>query len=100
MLAADDDEDPGDANLREVLNYVRAAEHAFAWHGDGRPLTVNLLNELHRTLVWTTGADNDQAGRLRGIQVMIGGHPGAQVQESRFVPRPPGPELEHQIRDL
>lgn len=99
VLAADEDHDPADANLREVLNYVHTAEHAFAWHADGRPLTLNLLTELHGILVHETSADTDQAGRLRSIQVAIGGHPGGRVQDSRFVPRPPGTELEAQFRD-
>lgn len=99
VLAADDDGDPDDANLREVLNYVRTAEHAFAWYADGRPLTMNLLAELHGILVRGTSADTDQAGRIRTIQVMVGGRAGGRVQDSRFVPRPPGPELVGQVRD-
>ncbi|TWF77819.1 Fic family protein [Pseudonocardia hierapolitana] len=99
VLAADEEHDPADANMREVLNYVRTAEHAFAWHADGRPLSMNLLTELHGILVRGTSADTDQAGRVRSIQVAIGGHAGGRVQDSRFVPRPPGPELEAQIRD-
>ena len=99
VLAADEEDDPADANLHEVLNYVRSAEHAFAWHRDGRPLALNLLTELHGALVRGTAADSDQAGRVRTIQVMVGGHPGGRVQDSRFVPRPPGPELERQVRD-
>ncbi|MGH3585952.1 MAG: Fic/DOC family N-terminal domain-containing protein, partial [Pseudonocardia sp.] len=43
VLASDADDDPADPNLREVLNYVRTAEHAFAWHAEGRPLSMNLL---------------------------------------------------------
>lgn len=100
VLAADADERQTDEATREVLNYVHMAEHAFAWHGDDRPLTLNLLTELHATLVRGTAADGPQAGRTRTIQVVIGGHPGMRVEDSRFVPRPPGPELDQQIRDL
>ncbi len=99
VLAADEDEVSTDAALREVLNYVRMAEHAFSWHSDGRPLTLGLITELHRALVRGTAADTDQAGRVRTIQVMIGGHPGGRVQDSRFVPTPPGPELEQKVRE-
>lgn len=99
VLAADVDEEPADAAVREVLNYVHMAEHAFAWHGDGRPLTLNLLTELHGALVRGTTADRAQAGRVRTIQVMIGGNPGSRVQDSRFVPSPPGPTLEQKLRD-
>lgn len=99
VLAADQDEEPADVDLREVLNYVRAAEHAFAWYSDGRPLTMGLVTDLQGRLVRSTRADDEHAGRLRGIQVMIGAHHGARVQDSRFVPPPPGPELELQVRD-
>lgn len=99
VLAADEDEEPANDNLREIMNYVRAAEHAFAWLGDQRPLTLGLLTDVHGRLVRGTAADNDQAGRVRGIQVMIGGHRGARILDARFIPRPPGPELEQQTRD-
>lgn len=100
VLAADEDKEPTDSNLREVLNYVRAAEYAFAWRSDGRPLTVGLLADIQGRLVRGTAADNQHSGRLRDIQVMIGGHHGARIQDARFIPHPPGPELEHQVRDL
>lgn len=100
VLAADEAEAPRNDNLREVLNYVRAAEHAFAWIGEGRPLTVGLLADLQALLVTNTSVDNDQAGRIRGVQVMIGAHAGARIQDARFVPPPPGYELEQQLRTL
>lgn len=98
VLAADEREDQADAALREVINYVRTAEHAFSWHADGRPFGLTLLTELHAALVRGTEADGDQTGRLRSIQVMIGGNPGMRVQDARFVPQPPGPGLEQQVR--
>lgn len=100
VLAADEDEEQANSSLREVLNYVRAAEHAFSWLRDGRPLTLGLLTDLQGRLVRGTAADNEHSGKLRDIQVMIGGHRGGRVHDARFVPRPPGPELEHQMRDL
>lgn len=100
VLAADVDEKQPDLELREVLNYVRAADHAFAWLADGRPLTVGLLVDLQARLVAGTAADDGHAGRLRDIQVAIGAGVGAHVRESRFVPRPPGPAMEAQVRDL
>ncbi|HEX5495996.1 MAG TPA: Fic/DOC family N-terminal domain-containing protein [Mycobacteriales bacterium] len=100
VLAADDGEEPPDDALREVLNYVWAAEYAFGWHADGRPLTAGLLADLHGRLMRGVMADARHAGRLRDIQVVIGAHAGIRVQHARFVPRPPGPDLEHQVRDL
>lgn len=51
MLAADQEQDRVEGELREVVNYLRRAEHAFAWTAEGRPLTVGLLTELHGQLV-------------------------------------------------
>ena len=99
VLAADED-DPTGGNLGEVVNYVRAADHAFAWLDDGRPLTVGLLTDLQGQLVRGTAADTDQAGRVRTVQVLIGNNPGARVEDARFVPSPPGPELEQRLRDV
>jgi len=100
VLAADDQAEQTNANLREVLNYVRAAEHAFDWVGEGRPLSVGVISDLQARLVRGTAAQTSHSGKLRDIQVMIGGHPGARVQDARFVPRPPGQDLEAQMQDL
>ena len=97
---AGDRDEPANSSLREVLNYVRAADHAFAWLAEGRPLTAGLLNDLQGRLVLGTTAGTDQAARVRSIQVMIGSHRGGRVQDARFVPRPPGPELDAQVHDL
>ncbi len=52
LLEADLDEQraPRSAEVREVLNYVEAAEMAFDWITD-RPVTLPLLGELQRILV-------------------------------------------------
>lgn len=100
VLAAGEDEEQQDANLNEVMSYVRVAEYAFAWQGDGRPLTAGLLSDLQGRLVRGTSADGPHSGRLRDVQVVIGSHGGARVEDSSFVPQPPGPELEAQVRDL
>lgn len=100
VLGADESEQQDDAALREVLNYVRVAEHAFAWHADGRPLASILLTELHAALVRGTAADGAEAGRIRGIQVVVGGRHGGRVQDARFVPHPPGPELDRRVQEL
>ncbi len=100
VLAADEDTEPASGSLHEVLNYVRAAEHGFAWLGDGRPMTVGLLVDLHTRLVAGTPADNAHARRIRDIQVVVGAQGGARVDDARFVPQPPGIELDRQVRGL
>src|SRR5205814_1946409 len=49
VLTADEDR-PLNADLREVLNYVRMADVAFAWIEEGKPLTVGMLEELQAML--------------------------------------------------
>jgi Fic family protein len=95
--------DPDDADrparspeLREVLNYVRAAEYGYAAVVDRR-VTLGLLLDLHRLLVTDTPADGSMAGCIRDHQVVIGRR-GCRVPEARFVPPPPGPGLDVAVR--
>jgi len=99
VLAADViDEPKRSAALREVLNFVDAAQLAFASVADSRPVSVTLLRSLHQCLVRDTSADTDQAGRVRSIPVAIGSR-GGSVEDARFVPMPPGIELEASVSD-
>jgi Fic family protein len=85
--------------LREVLNYVHAAEIAFDSLAQGRPITVGLVEQLHADLVAGTAADTDDAGRTRSIQVAIGTQ-GGGVEQARFIPMPPGATLRAAFGDL
>jgi Fic family protein len=98
FTAADDQ--PPNTNLKEILNYVRAAEHAFAGQAEGRPLSLVVLSEIQQILVRGTPAENTQSGKIRDIQVVIGHDPDAPVSEARFVPHPPGDELSRKVREL
>lgn len=92
LLASETDERSGlPAEVREVLNYVAAAEEAFAWIRE-RPLTVGLIERLQRTLVADTPSERRDAGRIRERQVVIG-EPGRPIEQARFVPPPPGDQL-------
>lgn len=70
VLTADDDQ-PANTNLREIFNYVAAAEHAFALQAEGRPLSLGVLRELQQILVRGTPSDTPQVGQVRDIQVAI-----------------------------
>ncbi|HVV08551.1 Fic family protein [Amycolatopsis sp.] len=100
-----DEERPQNTDLREVLNYVVMAESAFNWVEMGHPLTVNVLEELQRTLVHGTRAQGPSSGHVRDHQVVVGkrksARPGDQpVHAARFVPAPPGLALQANLRDL
>nr|WP_255672975.1 Fic/DOC family N-terminal domain-containing protein [Glycomyces amatae] len=99
-----DDEEPDENSplgtaLIEILNYVYAAEEAFALIEDGHAITVGLLEEAQRTLVRDTPSERRDPGRLRTIQVAIG-NGGSSIESARFIPMPPGIELRAAVQDL
>lgn len=100
VLSADEAGEGLAGDVREVLNYVIAANRAFDWVGDGRPLTVGLLTEVQRTLMRHTAQDGPKSGVIRQIQVAIGAGARQSVQRARFVPQPPGTALEGSVQDL
>ena len=100
-----DDEGPTNVTMREVLNFVKMADLAFEWVADGRGLSVAMVSELQRTLVRGTPAEGPSSGQIRAIQVVIGQRRTAAVAElpvraARFVPSPPGSDLEANVHDL
>jgi Fic family protein len=78
--------------IREILNYVIAAEAAFAWVED-RPLTSGFIGNLQKVLVEGTPGEFDDAGGPRNRLVLIGPRH-APIEESRFVPAPFGDQLQ------
>ncbi len=87
------------AELREVLNYVEAADDAFHWIAAHPRVTVGLLENIHKVLVRGTRSDTDDAGRIRHKPVVIGSSTGT-VEDARFIPMPPGPALDAATREL
>lgn len=83
--------------VREILNYIAAAEVAFDWISE-RPLTLGFLENLQGILVQGTAGDLPDAGRLRDTPVFIGSR-GAAIEHARFVPAPPGDHLRAGIDD-
>lgn len=94
---ADTDASRQSPEIVEILNYVRAAEHAFASIHQ-RGLSVGLLSELQAILVQGTPSEDKDAGRIRTHQVLIGPHT-SPVEEARFVPPPEGDLLESGFRE-
>lgn len=77
--------------MREILNYVVAAEEAFSWVRD-RPLTSGLVESLQRLLVQGTPGEYSDAGRVRDRHVFIGPED-SPIEQARFVPAPFGDQL-------
>ncbi|HWJ98430.1 MAG TPA: Fic/DOC family N-terminal domain-containing protein [Acidimicrobiales bacterium] len=78
-------------NVREVMNYARAADAAYGWIGE-RPITLGMLASLQAEIVRGTDSDGPEAGSIRQSQVFIGAKH-RRVAEARFVPPPPGDQL-------
>ncbi|MBA3416120.1 MAG: Fic family protein [Chloroflexia bacterium] len=86
----DDDDRPPDADRQEVNNYVRALELGLARLEEGRPITLNLVLELHAVLMAGVRGQDKAPGRLRTVQNWIGG---TRLDGSDAVFVPPPPEL-------
>lgn len=104
VLAADSD-DVQDPSLREVLNYVGVAETAFGWADQGRGWGLSALADLQGALVRGTPSEREHSGQVRPVQVVIGRREGVAASETpikaaRYVPPPPGADLEARLRDL
>lgn len=78
-------------NVREAMNYARAADGAYGWIGE-RPITLGMLASLQAEIVRGTESDGPEAGAIRQSQVFIGTK-NRRVSESRFTPPPPGDQL-------
>lgn len=97
-----DEESPDNLEMREILNYVRMAEHGFGWIAEGRPLSASLILDLQGILMQGMPLE-PSSGRVRDVQVVIGQRQDADpsapaVEGARFVPSPPGTQLEADLR--
>jgi Fic family protein len=91
VLAADASGTPATAAVREVRNYVRAADRGVHLIGT-KPVCSTVIAELQSLIVGGTRGDGFDAGRIRQRQVFIGDE-GRPVDEARFVPCPPDQQL-------
>ena len=85
------------AEVREVQNYVRAAQRGLQLI-KSLPICMRLARQLQKILVRGTRGDEYDAGEIRDRQVCIGDR-GLGIEKSRFVPPPPGDELKTGIKE-
>jgi Fic family protein len=90
-LPFEDQETEVAPNVREVINYARAADAAYGWIGE-RPITLGMLASLQAEIVKGTESDGPEAGSIRQSQVFIGARH-RRVSEAWFIPPPPGDQL-------
>lgn len=82
-------------DIREVLNYRRAMRLAEA-ELKSRPISLNLIKRMQRTLLTDVRGKNVLLGQFRTFQNFIG-KPGSAIEEARFVP--PAPDILNEALD-
>ena len=87
-----------DADLEEMLDYVRAINLGLDRLRVGVPLDVTLVRDLHRVLMTGRRGGDRGPGEFRSEQNWIGGHH-APIGKAIFVPPPPT-EMLRALADL
>lgn len=78
---------PPEADMREVLNYVRALEYGLE-RLHTLPISLRLLREVHGKLMQGVRGEQATPGEFRRSQNWIG-PPGSTLNEATYVPPPP-----------
>lgn len=91
------DEAPPEGDLREVLNYTRALDHALKAL-DRLPLSLRLIRETHAILMSGVRGEGMTPGEFRRSQNWIG-PPGSTLRTAKFVP-PPVEAMNEALTDL
>lgn len=99
-----DEESPATPEMVEVLNYVAMANRGFGKLAEGYPISVSFISDLQGRLMCNTRLAS-VSGKIRDDQVVIGQRAGMDPKEfpvhrSRFVPAPPGFQLNNGMQDL
>ena len=74
-------------DIQEILNYRKAMMAAVGLMGE-RPLCINTIRELHRTLLFSVRGQDKEPGEIRRIQNYIAPY-GRSIEEATFVPPAP-----------
>jgi Fic family protein len=77
------------ADIQEIINYRHAVSYSISAL-EKRPLSLNLIKEIHTILLNSVRGRNKTPGEFRRIQNYIGS-PGADIEDASYIP--PSPEL-------
>jgi len=80
-------------DIREIINYREAMRFAVSWLKD-RPITLNLIKEMHGILLDSVRGKDRGRGKFRTSQNFIG-KPGASIEQALYVPPEPMSLTEH-----
>lgn len=88
----------GDDETHEVLNYVRAMQHALE-RLEELPVGLRLMREIHRVLLTGVRGERHEPGEFRRTQNFIRGRRSEEIEDARFVP-PPVPQMKEGLGAL
>lgn len=88
----------GDEDTQEVLNYVRAMQHALDRLQE-LPVSLRLIREIHRVLLEGVRGERHEPGEFRTSQNFIRGPRSEKIEDARFV-SPPVPQMKSGLGDL
>ena len=97
VFDAEASDQPLDADVEEVVNYVRAMEGGLK-RLETLPVSTRLIREMHAVILAGVRGRDRQPGELRTSQNWIGSS-GATLETATFVPPPPD-ELDRLLTDL
>lgn len=87
LFEASPKQNESEGDVREVHNYVTALNHGLA-HIKTRPLTLNLIRQMHALLMEGVRGQERTPGEFRRTQNWIG--PGqCKIEDATYVPPPP-----------
>lgn len=87
VFEAEASDEPPNADVEEVLNYIDALEWGLEQRGE-LPLGVRLIREIHRRLLAGVRGRERMPGEFRTTQNWVGAG-GSTIETARFVPPPP-----------
>ncbi len=82
---------PRSSEIEEILNYRRAIQEAVE-ELESRPISLNMIRRIHRTLLAGVRGASRAPGDFRRVQNYIG-PPGAGIESATYVPPPPNEML-------
>lgn len=88
---------PPEADVQEVLNYVRALEYGLE-RLDTLPVSLRLIRELHERLLAGVRGEHATPGKFRRSQNWIG-PPNCTLNDAHFVP-PPVPQMYEALESM
>lgn len=86
--AGEEFDETKNADIQEILNYRKALMVAQDYLKDGRPLSLNLILQVHQILMDSVRGQNKTPGKFRNDQNWIG-RAGSSIDDASFVPPSP-----------